>query len=450
MSEDAPSALPSDEASADSATSSTDESQRIEDPQKARAMAEAGDWERSSAAWSRELSAMAVGAKDDPPGKGREPYESIAKDLDESADIKEGEVARSYEQSVDATEGIGETAVGSATQVSVAEAPNDTRWDLAKSQTVGMAAKEEDRNYRLQYEPDDARAFNNERLKYAREKARKLNIGDEDAVAYAVKNSSPVYKLDYEELQKLKSEIADLQTGGEEVPELLSKRLEVLQRRYDEQAEYLRGLENRMLRAGERQRDEAIDQVIKPFEELYDLNPELFAKMPVPEFIEANRELREIEQDLVRLETGQKRIIEGAEEIKSKIENRELIEWPIEEPGGPVFDIYRSIPDELRGVIYGADTVLSPQYVYNGKIHGEQRGRLDNKLLEVLNKYEAVPQGDSFDRSPHQIMEAYLELTNDYIDQARALFADAKKRKQDFMSKYGKGSEVDQQAEDTS
>ncbi|MGH7156909.1 MAG: hypothetical protein ACREGG_02260 [Candidatus Saccharimonadales bacterium] len=341
----------------------------------------------------------------------------------------------------DAAEELGGVAVGEEpTKIDVQDGSpttEDTRWDEDKARTVGMAAKAsdmlhgEDRliNEPLENLPLDSRAFDNERLNREREAMRELNESPE-ALEREVRNRGVGGTL-----QWTKERIAELQAEGKEIPEDLSQQLQETQSAHDEYAERVRTNANYYVEDREREREQVIEKLTSPFEELYDLNPELFAQMPTPEFIEVYKEQRDIDEKIGRREKCLGELVEAETALKAMLENRELITWDDKDPDRPQ-DIYHSIPPDLRDIIYGVSGGIREDYT-------------DDKIVEVLRKYESEFRDNNFGKSPQQIMEGYIRLTNEYLDQIRSLLAETESRKKEFMAKYQKSSEETPPVEST-
>jgi len=337
----------------------------------------------------------------------------------------------------EAADMAGDAAISEAvTKVPVTDESEDTQWDIDKARTVGMAAKAsdmlhgEDRlvNEPLEDLPLDLRAFNNRSLNYRREEARELNESPE-AVERELRERGVGGTL-----QWTKEQIEKLQAEGEEIPEDLSQQLKEAQSAYDEDAARVRRNTDLYVEGMEEARERVIDKIISPFEELYDLNPDLFAKMPTPEFIEVYKEQRDIDEKIGRREKCLEELVEAEAVLKAKLDNSELIVWDEKDPDKPQ-DIYHSIPKDLRNIIYGASD-------------GIREDHTDSKIVEVLRKYESEFRDNNFGKSPQQIMEGYVRLTNEFIGQIRSLLAKTESRKQEFIAKYAKTTDSETQTQE--
>jgi len=323
------------------------------------------------------------------------------------------------EYPTETTEELGEAALNSATQIPVQDGETEpadtvnTRWDEDKARTVGMAAKESDKipegREGYSYHVLDERAFDNEKLN----KERKRNESQANIDDLMDSNHRDLV----DELKWAKDAIERLETDGKDVPEEFRKRLKEAQEAYDAAEPGMREFAGTFTEGWERGREEAIERITSPFEELYEMNPELFAKMPTAEFIEVRKGLTSIEEDLTDTAYGLELLAKETDKLNNAIEAKKSLKWEAS---------YEE--DSLETVIRAATNA--------GNILGGQ-----GAYKEIQEKYAAEYSNDHFDKTPRQITEGYQRLTNEYIDQLRAKLAETEQAKQEFMAKYSKNSE---------
>jgi F0F1-type ATP synthase membrane subunit b/b' len=225
MSEDAPQFPPADE------------SKRIEDPEKAHAMALAGNAYRSGAAIERHLEGEAMEEDDH---QGADHHHNAAAEYDAHAVGHEIEAGKQYDteqaeqqpapEVQEAAEELGSAAV-EATQIPVQDGEavlsdtGSTQWDEDKARTVGMAVKELDDQVRDRIAADPERAQDLERFDNDTERRdRRLNGGEDYYEALYNLNPQLFANMPTSEFMAIRHEIAkinqDLREAEEKVQQL--------------------------------------------------------------------------------------------------------------------------------------------------------------------------------------------------------------------------------------
>lgn len=335
----------------------------------------------------------------------------------------------------------GEMAVeGSEQQEIVAASSEGKRWDEDKARTVGMAAKESDKmdsSFRRQITgvldrddfPYDHRAFDNEELTGAR-----VRINHYDLI---------------QDLNNAEYQIRNLEEKGQEVPEELRAKLRLAQEAYDAVVPESRNVTSEFIEQAVRAREGVIEKLTYSFEELYEMNPELFAKMPTAEFIEARKELLGIEHDINNSSEGLENITTILDKLQKMIDEKRKIKF-----GGAGY--YYTGPDvDSRTIITTVGVALGsldkdtpgvekiPQndglYEYDRTFDATPDYPDDIDLYDIRHKYIEEVHGDEFEKTPRQIMEDYKKITTEYLEQVRTKLEEAERRKQEFMAKYAKG-----------
>ena len=189
-----------------------------------------------------------------------------------------------------------------------------------------------------------------------------------------------------------------------------------------------RYLENRILN-----REKAIDAHGRPFEELYDLAPEVFANMPTPEFIAATREFTEIQEKVTERSWGLRRIELGLGLLKERLEKRQRVH---------ANETYQDMA--YGNIVAYVDEVRNALAIYEIEDE-EERNRI---WKEVEEKYAAVMSG-SFDKTPRQIVEGCIEVTEEYVKQIAEKLQAALRAKQEFLEKHGIKTEPEESETDT-
>lgn len=370
--------------------------------------------------------------------------------------LQENEQQQSAPESQMAAEVIGGVAVSKEpTKIDVQDSEpvpsNDTRWDETKALTVGMAAKESDTmdsSFRRQITglldndemPMDDRAFDNEEITEQRVRQNHYDL---------VRN-----------LRDAKYYIRDLEKKGQEVPEEAREELRQAQEAYDAVVPESRNVTNEYIEQSITARERVIEKLNSSFEELYEINPELFAKMPTAEFIETRKELLNLEHEISNSSEGIGNLATILDKLQVMIDEKRRISF-----GNTGF--YYQGPDVTSrtiiatvGVALGSldkDTRNVKKMRQNDDLY-EYSDAYDIKsddedykdFYDIRHKYIDEIHEDEFDKSPRQLMEDYKRVTTEYLEQVRTKLEEAERRKQEFMAKYAKNSETSPPAESAS
>ena len=366
----------------------------------------------------------------------------------------EGEQQTIVPETQEAAEELGSVAVGeNPTKIAVKDGDPttvDTRWDEDKARTVGMAAKESDTmdsSFRRQLTgvldndemPIDDRAFDNEEITEQRVRQNHYDL---------VRN-----------LRDAKYYIRDLEKKGQDVPEEAREELRQAQEAYDAVVPESRNVTSEYIEQSITARERVIEKLNSSFEELYEMNPELFAKMPTAEFIETRKELLNLENEISNSSEGLGNLATILDKLQKMIDEKRKIEFSTHYYNqGPdvtsrtiittVGVALGALEKDIQGVesMAGNDGLYDYSHVFEVKPDDED----DKDFYDIRHKYIEEVHGDEFDKAPRQIMEDYKRITTEYLEQVRTKLEEAERRKQEFMAKYSKVSEVSPATEATS
>ncbi|MBC7764341.1 hypothetical protein H7Y29_01370 [Microbacteriaceae bacterium] len=184
----------------------------------------------------------------------------------------------------------------------------------------------------------------------------------------------------------------------------LEKKLAVKQNNYDRAVVKAGAKGQRFIDVARDRLERTVDQVLSPYQEIYDMNPALFAEMPTKEFMVIAKELAEISDEIEINEDNSNRLEWYNHKLKDAFENKSSVNWGIMDNFRQ--DICRSLGMEN-----------------------------DDTYDRVLEKFEAEAS-DSFDKTPRQIMEGYIRVAGEYTSQFEAKKLADEQRKKDFLDKY--------------
>ena len=310
----------------------------------------------------------------------------------------------------------GEPQQQEAMQIPVqdAETPladtEDTRWNEDKARTVGMATREAGYS-RGEHDPfDDTKS-----LEWARGRLSMMDSDEQITWGGDVQDKA-------QKLEKQKQVVENYKARGEEVPEDQQHWLEHDQVEYDQAKTRERERLGEDLEDETGEREEAIAKLERPFEELYDLAPDTFANMPTSEFMEVTREFTSLEKKL-KLEN---RSLWTAEQISTVLKEH------LEKKQGLHWDSHLR-----RNSFYSGNVAVMVDEIQDAlRIGGVTSEEYERIAQEVEDKYKAVFAG-SFDKTPKQIVESALELTDGYAQQIAGKVQEALRQKQEFLKKHG-------------
>ncbi len=141
-----------------------------------------------------------------------------------------------------------------------------------------------------------------------------------------------------------------------------------------------------------------------PFEKLYDLKPEQFSQIPLPEFIAAAREFETVERRLFSAEESLKGLQALLSKLQGHLEKRQAF---YEEFWQHLFDTVKYDQE------WPERTALF---------------RSRNELRSISN---------NFDITPRQIVEEYIKIVDHYLEVARNYVEQVKRDRKTFLEKYG-------------
>jgi len=260
----------------------------------------------------------------------------------------------------------------------------DTRWDHDKAETMAAVLKDEG-------------TFDN-------------TIEQKDAVEQEVNSKEYLDRHTEAESNDLKfsqehaSEPADARSAYGFTQAERERNLEKDQRRYDTAVVETRALGEGAIEKSRQRVEDKVDQVLSPYQELYDRNQSVFAEMPTAEFMGIAKEFSEISSKIKENEADSKKIEWWSRQIKDAFEKKGIVNW--------------NIIDALEKEI------------------GMSLEMDDDTYDEVLKKFEAEVS-DSFDKTPRQIMEGYMRVAAEYTAQFEDKKQADKQRKKELLDKYG-------------
>jgi hypothetical protein len=148
-----------------------------------------------------------------------------------------------------------------------------------------------------------------------------------------------------------------------------------------------------------------VGTVLSPFEELYDTNPTLFAKMPTEEFMEIAKNLNHISREADSLGV----LVDRMQSFETKIAK----------------GLEKAQP------LSGDDREVLIATVANGTGMSQDK----KNMAELGDKFDAAAL-PSFEKSPRQVLESYKALVGEYQAQIKARKAEADEKRQAFLDKY--------------
>ncbi len=260
----------------------------------------------------------------------------------------------------------------------------DTRWDHDKAETMAAVLKD-DGSFDEVIEHRDA-------------VKQKVNSKD------YLDRYTEVEKGDLEYSQELASEPADARLPYGSTQADRERQLEKDQNKYDTAVVETHALGERAIEKSRQRVEDKVEEVLSPYQELYDMNPAIFADMPTKEFMVIAKGLAEISDEIEINEDNSNRLEWYNHKLKDAFENKSLVNWGI-------IDNFRQ--DICRSL-------------------GKEN---DDTYDRVLEKFEAEAS-DSFDKTPRQIMEGYTRVGNEYTSQFEAKKLADQQRKKDFLDKH--------------
>ena len=150
-----------------------------------------------------------------------------------------------------------------------------------------------------------------------------------------------------------------------------------------------------------------------------DLNPEIFASLPLSEFIRAADEFYRIEEENRQAGWTLQKHRELHSGLQTSMERREM--WHSEFLSGFISDVY-----------YVFAYISSYQNIASADLKEEINKKFEHdggKIREITD--------DNFDLSPRQIIEEYIKILDGYLPFATSYAELAKKERQAFLEKYG-------------
>ncbi len=282
-------------------------------------------------------------------------------------------------------EGEQATEMAEPTSVDQNNGP-DTRWDHDKAETMAAALKE-DGSF------DDV-------------------IKQRDAVKQDVNSKEYLDRhtdVESDNLRIAQQEVANLSEHHDDYTQAFRKKtLEEDQEMYDTAVVETHALGEGAIERSRQKVDKVVDEVLSPYQELYDMNPAAFKEMRTEEFMVIAYDLAEISSKLEANERDLK-IIEGYNDtIKDAIEGGRLVN------GQLIADLSAIIEDCLD--------IYTPHMT-------------DSAYAQVRKKFNAE-NANSFDKTPRQIMEGYMRVAGEYTSQFKAKKLADEQRKKEFLDKY--------------
>lgn len=276
-------------------------------------------------------------------------------------------------------------------------------WDMAKAETMAAIQKadgtlDKDLN-KIESFKDD-----NKRAKELLAAGAEADIDSFNNVIW-----DPDLSRSRDKLQIAKQSVErSRESGSAEKVEEAEHKLEQAQSEYQARAndfmERLDDEEKDLLKATKE------DTVLSTFEDLYDLNPELFAEMPTSKFMDIAKNFK----NLVVNEALVRRDWREVERVRNRIEDMTEAQIGLS-------------PDSRGGV--------SSYAISNVMAGGAGRAHSTEALQDVRSRFDEAYSG-SFDKSPRQINEAVLALIKEYAAESKARLDAAAKKITDFKDQY--------------
>lgn len=156
-----------------------------------------------------------------------------------------------------------------------------------------------------------------------------------------------------------------------------------------------------------------IARLERPFERLYDLNPESFSQVSLPEFIDASRQFNNLSEEIEMIET----VLPQMQKLISELQNRFENKW-VTEAGW--------VLESLLMIV-------------------QRNGFIDRKDVESLKmKFKLISK--DFDGTRRQELEKCIEIIDEYLKKVTVYSEDVRKRRQTFFEKYKIEEEVHKEA----
>jgi len=253
----------------------------------------------------------------------------------------------------------------------------DTRWDHDKAETMAAVLKMDgtfDKNMKNRSENDQF-----------------INSGD-----YLARDT----QLERDNLEKAKKMVPNPDGFGGDYSK---KSLEGAQEDYDNAAAETQAKGQRAIEKNRERVDESVDEVLSPYQELYDRNPSVFAEMPTAEFMGIAKEFSEISSRIEENERDAESLKNSIDKIRIALENKTTVNW---------------------------DVIVNFSYEIAGGLHMST-----DEWVEVREKFEA--ECDYFNKPGRQIMEDFIRVGEEYISQFEAKKLADEQRSKELLDKYG-------------
>ncbi len=279
---------------------------------------------------------------------------------------------------------------------------NEGRWDPGKAATLAAALKEEGSFDRDLEEHEDFK--------------KKASADDYLDSYHPVKGKKN--EVDY-----VKSEIQALE-NLEHKDEFTEERIVRQRQRLDRKESELAATREAVgkhteesLRKSSERVAKVADQVLSPFEELYDLNPEAFANMPTSEFMAVAKELKEID----RATREKSEYLAEVEGYVTEVD--ELIAEGKELTTSAVYEVFNRLADIAWGKPDGPDSG------YNEFCEAEEK-----------QYFDPIFEG-SFDKTPREKMNGVKAMYQNYASRIKEGRDAARAQREQLIAKYTPKSE---------
>lgn len=256
------------------------------------------------------------------------------------------------------------------------EPDTDTRWDHDKAETMAEVLKQDDTFYDSIESKDLTEEYVNSK-------------------EYVDDNTERESRWLKESQEKVS--ISSPYMDGE-------KRLAGAQGAYDTAVAETQAMGQDSIEKARNRVEKVVDEVLSPYQELYDRNPDVFAGMPTAEFMAIVKEFSEISAKIERDEEYSRNLEDYNDKIRTAIEQKKSVNWDV------IVNFSREIADSLD--------MSSDEWV------------------EVREKFE-VEIDDSFDKTKRQIMEAFVRVGQEYTSQFEAKKLAKQQRSKELLDKYG-------------
>lgn len=150
--------------------------------------------------------------------------------------------------------------------------------------------------------------------------------------------------------------------------------------------------------------EKAIDEHLSPYLELYAVNPQKFAEMKTADFIKIVKQIEKTDTEVIR----------ESKKLKEHIDNINILKRHI----------------EAKHEIYFKHINDMVTYVINSLAESVE------DIQEIETQFRTITNKDSFDTTPRQRMEQYVQLLESFTSRFEAKVDMKKKERQEFLDQH--------------